>query len=74
MGGQKYEPNQTKVNQSEPNQSKPTSDKLQTTQTNRQIGWIFPFLLHISISPYLPIFMPIFVPISVPILRAYASV
>ena len=59
MGGQKSEPinqttepnqsepNQSKPNQSKPNQSKPISDK---TPDNRQVCWIFPFLLS---APYL---------------------
>ena len=57
MGGQKSEPT-NQPNQSETNQ--PTSDKLQTTQTNRHRDVL---LLSISISLYLRAY-----------LRAYASV
>ena len=51
MGGQKSEPINltTETNQSEKNQSEPTSDKLQTTQTNRHRNVL---LLSISISLY----------------------
>ena len=48
------------------NQSETTSDKLQTTQTNRHRD-----VLLLS-APYLHIFVPIFVPISVPV-QVYRS-
>ena len=65
MGGQKSEPTKpTEPTEPKPNRNEPTSDKLQTTQTNRHRDVL---LLPISISLYLCASISLY-------LRAYASV